>query len=473
MAMNKKEFAKVEALYSTLCDSQTAAMDELEAAYQDEAENIMLQLESGVDDFYTLYQGEMEPDELRQRLNDNMKDMTKVQRFYYLSKLFLAVTHVCGNCIESSAWLEMEHENEILKAAIDAGVVGEDDHELQDSIDEMLNLMDENVDYFAVLFAGSSPYEQILEACETQSPEEIQALAANTRQSAVNMACAIWLLRSRGELPSLGSEEIKPHEIGVMAAASLELDAAYKKGSGEQAKAIISKAARACMILLVAAPDLIYNISILSIVGLLTHFAAFWMLVSGAVLLLNAHIKLKNISEQMESVFQTGTEAADVTLDAVKKTAGSVKEWVFDTVLPASIPIWDRCRSFAVNKIIVPAADAASKAKGVIVQMSEYARSVLNDWKERAGDVIDAARQSAYAAEEQTYDSQNEMDVTLDEMDEMEELEPEEASDDMQEMEKEAGEDELKENELSENELSENELKENELSENDLSMSNA
>ena len=109
MAMNKKEFAKVEALYSMLCDSQTAAMDELEAAYQDEAENIMLQLESGVDDFYTLYQGEMEPDELRQRLNDNMKDMTKVQRFYYLSKLFLAVTHVCGNCIESSAWLEMEH----------------------------------------------------------------------------------------------------------------------------------------------------------------------------------------------------------------------------------------------------------------------------------------------------------------------------------------------------------------------------
>ena len=220
------------------------------------------------------------------------------------------------------------------------------------------------------------------------------------------------------------------------------------------------------MILLVAAPDLIYNISILGIVGILTHFAAFWMLVSGAVLLLNAHIKLKNISEQMESVFQTGTEAADVTLETVKKTAGSVNECVFDTELPASNTNWDRCRSFAVNKIIVPAVDAASKAKGVMVQMSEYARSVLNDWKERAGDVIDAARQSAYTAEEQAYDSQNEMDVTLDkmdEMDEMEELEPEEASDDMQEMEKEDSEDELNENELNENELNEN----------DLSMSNA
>lgn len=401
--LNHKKMAdmmKLEELYTKFCSDEQALIQELiEEFGAEEAASVKEELENGVDGFYELYKSEMTGEELRDRLADNMKDMDNLKKFHYLSNLLCALNAANGEALDTSEQADMMGENEIISAAIENGMLDSDSSVLQEAISKMQDLIESDVEHFAVLFAGTPPYETLLDACKEGDAEEVKALAANTRQSAVNMAGAMTILNHRGVSAFAEKDSIHPRDMGVVAASSLEMDAVQKQGDCEESTTLIQKIARTACTLLVASPNIIKDAAALTLVAVLTNFSSLWLLISGAILVINIRVHMNNLKKHMEPIFNTGARILNSTLGAAKKTALHIADWIQTTVIPAAIPVWEKVREFTEKHILIPAARFVMKAKSVAVSIRDKASGLWNRLKEKISggmeNIIDRARETS------------------------------------------------------------------------------
>lgn len=403
--LNRKEIAAAETLFSSLCASGDALDRKLEEIFEDSADEVKEDIINGVDRFYALYEKDVDEEVIRDLLDRNMEGMPKVKQYSYLANLSLALTHVCGNILEGERWSQAIDEHQVIMKALDMGLMTEDSQEVQAGIDEMLELIAVNVDACSVLFIGEPPYEKLFSACMTEKPEDVKALAINTRSSAVNMAAALYILQERGELPSLGDTRIPARDMGVMAASLMEIDAAHKSGSWEGVRKIVEKASKTAAVLLVSSPDLMKDAAFFACVGIFTNFATLWMLVAGVIVFINARIHHETNKEHMEPVFKVGAKLLNVTLDMAQKVSHKLLEWVQITVLPKVLPVWRRCRDFTVNCILIPSAAFLIKAKEEVLRVAgitvDKAESAYTHLREEASDIIDRAKNRYHSSTEE------------------------------------------------------------------------
>lgn len=368
MKLDRDEIAKVEELYTRLCASTDMLEGELEKQFKENAAQIKSSIENGVDNFYALFQKELNENTICGLIKQNMEGMSNVKKYFYLSNLILALTNVCGNILEGSEWKDVMEEHQAILRAAEIGLLTDDSEEIENGIDEMMGLITQNIKEFSVLFIEEPPYEELLEACMTKDASAVKALAANTRSSAVNMATALYILQEQGALASLGKEKIPPQEMGVMAASLMEIDAAHKSENWEKAKEIIEKAARSAMTLLATSPDLMKNAAFFSLVAIMSNFSILWMLISGSILFINMRIHQYHANNYLEPVFNTGAKVLSVTLDKVYDISHKFTEWVQTVVVPSSLSVWNRCVDFTLNRLLIPAASFLLKGKNSVVK---------------------------------------------------------------------------------------------------------
>lgn len=353
--LSKQETDLVHKLFNELCESEDQLAKELENRFEN-AGDVLQELETGVDRFYQLYSRDVDRDTLRKTLEESMAAMSNLEKYKYLSNVLLAITHIGGNVYEGAAWAETLEEHETVLTTIEMGLYSEDSDEVKNGIDEMLEHIMANAEAFSVILIDDPAFAELQEACMTEDPAQVQALAANTRQASINMAAALYILQEDGKLPSLGDTHYAPQDMGVITASLLEIDAAQKSGSWEYAKKVIIKAAKVATLLLLTSPAVILSTTLLSIVGLLTNFATLWLLISGAVLLTNLHVHVQNLKDRLSPVFRTGAKLLNATLDTAKTVCTHYSSWIQSTVLPQTMPVWERCRTYAMERLIVPAA---------------------------------------------------------------------------------------------------------------------
>lgn len=343
--LNHKKMAdmmRLEELYTKFCGDKQLLRQELVKEFGADKEALVeAELENGVDSFYELYQSKMTGEELHNRLADNMKGMDNVKKFHYLSNLIIALNAANGEVLDASGQEDIMSENEIISAAVENGMFDNDSPVLQDAISKMQDLIESDVEHFAVLFAGTPPYETLLDACVEGDAEEVKALAANTRQSAINMAGAMAILNHRGVKAFAEKDSIHPRDMGVVAASSLEMDAVQKQGDQEESTTLIQKIARTAFTLLVASPSIVQDAAALTLVAVPTNFSSLWLLISGAILVINVRVHMDNQKKHMEPIFNTGARILNSTLESAKKTAAHVMDWIQTTVIPAAIPVWE------------------------------------------------------------------------------------------------------------------------------------
>lgn len=394
--LSKKEIAAVEKMFTSLCASQDSLDHELEALFKDSSAQIKQSITDGVDKFYTLYSKDVDEKTIRNMLEHNMEGMSKIKQYSYLSNLLVALTHVCGNILEGEKWSKLLEEHRVVLKATEMGLMEENSEEVQNGINDMLELVTSNIDACSVLFIGDPPYEKLLSACLTEKPETVEALAVNTRSSALNMAAALYILQERGELSSLGDTRIPPQEMGVMAASLMEIDAAHKSGSWDGAKKVIAKAAKIATILLVTSPDILKDTVFFTFVGLLTNFSVLWMLIAGVILAINVRIRHNAVKEHMEPVFKVGAKMMETGLDMVQKISHKFSEWIETSMLSKALPVWRKCSDFAIDGILIPAATFLVRAKDEVLRRADIAfdkvEAAFTHLKERVTDSVDNAR---------------------------------------------------------------------------------
>lgn len=394
--LSKREIAAVEKMFTSLCTSQDSLDHELEALFKENSAQVKQSIMNGVDKFYTLYSKDVDEKTIRNMLEHNMEGMSKIKQYSYLSNLLVALTHVCGNILEGEKWSKLLEEHRVVLKAIEMGLMEENGEEVQKGINDMLELVTSNIEACSVLFIGEPPYEKLFSACLTEKPETVEALAVNTRSSAVNMAAALYILQERGELPSLGDTRIPPQEMGVMAASLMEIDAAHKSGSWDGAKKVIEKAAKTATILLVTSPDILKDTVFFTFVGLLTNFSVLWMLIAGVILAINVRIRHNTVKEHMEPVFKVGAKMMKTGLDMVQKISHKFSEWIETSMLSKALPVWRKCSDFAVNGILIPAATFLVRAKDEVLRRADIAfdkvEVAFTHLKERVTDAVDNAR---------------------------------------------------------------------------------
>lgn len=363
------EYEILSERFQHYCDADEAVRKDIVKNGGD-PEKILSGITSGVDRFYKLYESDMSSEDIQDELENKMENMDKRQQYFYLANLLTAMTHMCGRNLGEKNWGQMEEDHESILHAIDKGVLDMDSDTVQEDIDEMLDLITEQIQQASVLIIKNPRYEELQQACMEEEMDQVKALAVNTREAAVNMAAALYTLHAEKKLSSLGKGAIQPEDFGVMAASSLEMDAAVKdaaaSGSWSVAKDMIAKASKAAVTLLVASPVLAEGALFLWLLGILASFSNVVLLIGGAIVFINLKARMDQVKEQLQPLFRAGARIVDATLDKVHSVYSRVAAWTDVNVVPRVLPLWKQCSGFVMNRIIRPAAAWLLRAKNVV-----------------------------------------------------------------------------------------------------------
>lgn len=394
--LTRQEITECEVLFSKLCEAPENALQELNTHFEN-AEEILHELEIGVDNFYQLYETDDTAESLRQKLENNMIYMTPTQRYSYLANIIVAMTHACGTLFEGEEWNVTLKTHEQTLSALELGLITEESEQVQTEAEEMMAMICDGVEQFSLLFLQNPDFERLHDACMTEDLSKVEALASNTRQASVNMAAALYILHKEGKLPSLGDDEITAQDMGTMSATLLEIDAAQKTGSWETAKEIAQKAIRVATTLLISSPALLTGGAILTLVAALTHFSILWLLISTAILTINIRVYFKALGNQLEGIFQTGAKYVNTTLDKSHEVYQNVSDWTQKNIMPKAYAYWKRLRKFTVDHILVPCTAFLLKAKERILLgangISEKWNELLAKLKENSSTIFEAAEE--------------------------------------------------------------------------------
>jgi len=383
ITLNKMEMEKLCALQSALATSPDALDQELTKQFGDNAAAVRAELENGVDDFYRLFSKDVDESTVREALVSHMKDMDLQQKYAYLTNIMLSMTVVCGQLIEGGHW---ETDTEVfssIQSEIEKGNVPEP-QVIETQIGEMMDLIAKQTMASSVLLIAEPPYEDLMEACKVEKPEKIRAIAHNTREFAVNSSAALYIMQERGDLTSLGQARLSARDMGVVTASALEIDAAkmsaHKDGLWEKAKALIEKATRVAVTLLISSPAILLEFtSILVLMAFFGLTTKLWGIIGLMVLLINAVKHVKAVDNVLKPQLDELTTDLDHGLDIVVKAASKLTNAIVQSARRVIGPVWARFRDFVNKHIVFP---VASRMKPVTDKVKDYvadAKAVAND----------------------------------------------------------------------------------------------
>lgn len=390
LKLSKAEITQCQELFERITDDATLLDQELSKLGKDGAQ-CRREIESGIDEFYRLNSGNVSKEDIRKKIAEATKDMPPIKEYRYLANVLTAITHIGHNVFVDDTWSKCMKDHESILAAIDNGIIDEDNALVKSGLGEMRSLLAENIEALAPLFGNSMEMAKLQESCLNDRPEEVQAIAMNTREAAFNMAVATYILQEKDELPSLGKVRFSARDIGVLSASMLEIDAAVKSGSADTLKKVFSKVSRTVVTLLVSSPAIIVGIGIFSVFSLLTNFATIWMLTGAVVIGLNLKVHYDNLKDKLSPCFNVGGKILNTTLEKVGPLYRKLSDWVQNTVIPTAIPVWQRSFRFMRDRVLVPLAVTIINAKDTIVSLAKAA-------KERAAEAIEQAKAAVQAA---------------------------------------------------------------------------
>lgn len=379
LKVTKNEMTACKDLFEKIA-AEPELMDQLLQKLGKDPAEIRAELTRGVGDFYSFYEGEVNAQTAAEKLEAAAAAMNPLQKYTYYANLMVAFSHMGGKVFGDEAWTKCLNDHRNILSAIELGLIEADDLHVAEGAEKMKDIIAQNIEAFSVLFVDDPDMTALQEACKDQDMETIQAMALNSRELAVDMAAAVYVLQESGELKSLPKGQCSAHDIAVMAASGLEIDAARKSGNLETAKKIIRKAAVAAVTLLVTAPVALLTgggvaVGVFFIGGLFveTLGALFTLakvagLVGGAALLVFSSPMYKAAHSFVDALVAKGAKVLDTTVAAVKPLCEKLSGWVRSTVMPAVLPIWEKCRSFTCNKIIIPAVAFILKHKNTVLQ---------------------------------------------------------------------------------------------------------
>ena len=424
LKLTKNEIQECQELFeifskdAALLDKKLTAMNMDPAAVRNE-------ICTGIDEFYKFYAGYFDAAAIEGKIKETMMSKSPLEAYSYLANLMTAMAHIGSKVFDDEDFNKCLEDHKNILKAIELGLITEEDPHITHGIEDMMAIVSENIEAFAVLFADHPDLAELQEACLTEETAKVQAIAMNTREASVNMAAAIYVMQEAGNLKSLGDTRYTARDIGVMSASVLEIDAAYKSGSVETAKNVFQKASRAAVTLLVATPSIVVGMGVLGFIGLLTNFATIWMLVGAAAIYINLKAHYDILAEKLSPVFAVGGRVLKVTLDKVRPVYAKVSSWVQNNVVANARPVWKKCCTFVHDRIIIPAAVVLLKAKDLVVNVAmtakEKAIAVWEKAKTSARAVVRDARDVAAAegVQVEETDVEEEIDV-VEEVDEEE-----------------------------------------------------
>lgn len=438
MKLTRNEVMACRELFEKIA-TEPAVLDRMLQTLGKDPAGIRAELNQGVNDFYNLYEGEVNTDTIQAKMDEATASMTTLERYSYYANLMTAFSHLGGRVFNDEAWTKCLADHQNILSAIELGLIDGNDPHITDGLDQMRQIVAENIEAFAILFVDDPDMETLLEACMTRDTATVQAMALNSRELAVDMAAAVYVMQERGELKSLGSTRYSPRDIAVMTASGLEIDAARKTGNLETVKKVIRKASVAAVALVVTAPfalaaglvswfflettALVLATSFEMYLGLLTIAT----LVSCVAMLVFGTPIFDSAKATVNKLVEKGARVLSTTVEAVKPLFGKVTAWIRNTVVPAALPIWEKCRSFTYHRILVPTAAFILKHKDTILQgagkIIQKAKDIFQSITHKAVDVYHQGSQAVeniinsaknLAAEETTGEDAGAETVTTD-----------------------------------------------------------
>lgn len=367
------------------------------------------ELAQGVDEFYGVYAGEVNADTIKAKIAEATASMPPLQQYTYYANLLTAISHIGGKVFNDGAWTKCLEDHQNILTAIDLGLIGEDDLHITAGIETMQALVAENLDAFAVLFVEDPAMAELQESCITGDPAKVKAVALNTRELAIDMAAAVYVMQESGELKSLGDTRYSARDIGIMSATILEVDAAKKTGSLDVAKKVLAKASKTALALIVAAPGaLVAGIATIGIISNFVSLSGLALLIGGIATAINMSVGFDAVYAKLNPIFAKGAKLLETTLDKVKPLYSKVSDWVQNTVIPAALPAWEKCRTFTYEKIMVPAVAFVLKTKNVILKTAEtIAEKAKAFYEKMTHKASDLKTRAANAAENLVKSAQN------------------------------------------------------------------
>lgn len=253
MKLTKNEIMACKELFEKLATDPELLDRMLQALEKDPAE-IRAQLNQGVEDFYNFYGGDVNTDTIKAKMTEATASMSPLQQYSYYANLMTAFSHIGGKVFHDEAWSKCLTDHENILSAIELGLIDENDAYVTNGLEQMQQIIAENIEAFAILFVDVPDMEALMDACMSRDADTVKTMALNSRELAVDMAAAVYLMQESGKLKSLGNAHYSPRDIAVMSASGLEIDAARKSGNLETVKKVIRKAAVAAVTLVVTAP---------------------------------------------------------------------------------------------------------------------------------------------------------------------------------------------------------------------------
>jgi len=372
------------------------ALKLLQKHFGDKAEGILLELTKGVDEFMTMNAQDIDSNTIRTKIDSMLEGKEPVEQLRMLTNVLTAMSY-CGSTLHgNNAWTDHIELCKITLDAMNRGMVNADDPTVIQTIIETKAHLCAHIDSTAVLFVNLPQYEKVLQACGSANPDEVKAVAIESRQGNIAMAAAVYTLAQTGKLPSVHPETFTPYVAGVQTACHLAVDAAKKSGLDmEKVTAIIQKAARVLCILLVGAvfASLIAGVTLVgfSIVDTIFLFSDLEFIGTAVAMILMAVstlISIRPVHDLGVRLSEDVIKVCAMTVSAVKVAYRYVSNWVINTVVPAAWPYWMMARDFVMTRIVRPAIAFFHKVREGAVELTDKAGHSLRTFASQVTEQI-------------------------------------------------------------------------------------
>lgn len=373
------------------------ALKLLQKHFGDKAEDILREMTKGADEFMTMNAQDIDSQAIRTKIDAMLEDKTPAEQLRVLSNVLTAMSY-CGSTLHgNSAWT---NHIDLCRRTLDGmnqGLVNEDDPLIFQTILETKAHLCAHIESTAVLFVHLPQYEKVLRACGSANPDEVKAVAIESREGNIAMAAAVYTLAHTGKLPSMNPEAFTPYVAGVQTACHLAVDAAKKSGlAKEKVIAIIQKAARVMCILLVGAvfATLTLGVGLISSNSLAFFFDMFFnaealaQVIALILMAVSALISIRPVHDLGVRLADDVIKVCTATVSAVKVAYRQVSSWVINTVLPTVWPYWEMARDFVMTRIIRPTIAFFHKVREGAVQFTDKAGHSLRTFAAQVSDQI-------------------------------------------------------------------------------------
>lgn len=370
-------------------------------------EELLPHFAEGIDNFYRMYAAaENGQDAVRAEMEAAMAEMSENQRFSYLVNVSTAVSMLGGESVQEILVTAPESCKTIIDNLI-AGTVFAEDIGMENLTEINRVLFDLVVEqhHTAVLFSGTPAMEAIHKSLSTETSESVESIVMNNKLGSLVMAQAIYELKNEGQMPSLPAD-LTPEQIGALAAASLEVDAAIKTGLWDEIKEKISTIMDVITFLIGIVPYVLTGfvaalmVELFGVIPLMVAFGTAvlkivavalpaWMIydrlkpvlyaagraVAAAAVSVCELAKpyLKKAVDAVTPLVVAAVNTAKVVLAPVVDALDSVVRWVKNVVTPKAVDLAKRVYSFLKDKVFAPIARFAGVAVDTVIGFGEKA----------------------------------------------------------------------------------------------------